>query len=202
MFRIPDPAAVEEATETLHSTDLAEQLEQANATLEYVQESLADVELGLEDRDWRTLSFTGQTEFTREGLLTAARLCRVMAVVNPLIRRGLNLRTAYVWGDGVQINARATGQTKPTPPSRTSTPSSRSSSTTRPPRRSSPPRPLTSRTSGPSAPTAMLAVALFTKPLHRPGAAPRDPLRRDHRHHHQPRRRRRAVVLQAGLDPQ
>lgn len=110
LFRIPDTTAVDEATQAMTTADLTEQLQQATATLEFLEESLADVELGLEDRGWRTLSVAGETEFTRSGLLTAARLCRVMAVVNPLIRRGLNLRTAYVWGDGVQITARATGQ--------------------------------------------------------------------------------------------
>jgi hypothetical protein len=63
----------------------------AESTIELLEselrESLADVELGLEDRSWRALSTTAEVEFTRHGLLTAARLCRVMAIVNPLVKR-------------------------------------------------------------------------------------------------------------------
>ncbi|MBA2952123.1 hypothetical protein GON03_19090 [Nocardioides sp. MAH-18] len=115
--RVPDTSTVGEVAQTLHTADLTEQLHQAIETIHFLEEQLvgeaglADVELGLEDRSWRSLNISSEIEFTRAGLLQAARLSRVMAVVNPLIRRGLNLRAAYIWGDGgVQITARATGQ--------------------------------------------------------------------------------------------
>jgi hypothetical protein len=110
ILRAPDPAVAGNIAETM---DVRSQLEMAESTIELLEselrESLADVELGLEDRSWRALSTTAETEFTRHGLLTAARLCRVMAIVNPLVKRALNLRSAYVWGEGVEIAARATG---------------------------------------------------------------------------------------------
>lgn len=75
-------------------------------TNELLSESLADAQLAFEDRGWRLLSDALNTEFTREGLRRAADVCAASAVVNPLIGRGINLRIAYVWGQGVHIAAR------------------------------------------------------------------------------------------------
>jgi hypothetical protein len=90
--------------------DLSEALraEQENNLL--VTESLADLELALEDSGWRKLAFTGTNEFTRDGLRQISALCQLMAIKNPLIKRGLNLRIAYVWGQGVQFSARSNGE--------------------------------------------------------------------------------------------
>ena len=107
-------AALDQVDGALTWAEVAEQLDVAHNNLELLEqrleESLADVELGLEDQGWRLLGVQGE-QFTRSGLLLAAKLCRVMAVVNPLIKRGLNLRSVYVWGGGVQIQARAAGPT-------------------------------------------------------------------------------------------
>jgi hypothetical protein len=113
ILRTPDPNVAGQIAETM---DVRDQLNMAEATIDLLEselrESLADVELGLEDRSWRALSSAAEVEFTRHGLLTAARLCRVMAIVNPLVKRALNLRSAYVWGEGVEISARATGSSQ------------------------------------------------------------------------------------------
>lgn len=89
---------------------LAVQLAGAEMTIDHLRESLADVQLAYEDVGWQRVSAWGDQTFTHTGLKHISRLCRTMAVVNPLIRRGLSLRTAYVWGGGVQIQARATGE--------------------------------------------------------------------------------------------
>lgn len=36
-------------------------------------------------------------------------ICRLFAIQNPLVKRGLSLRSSYVWGQGVEIAARANG---------------------------------------------------------------------------------------------
>lgn len=82
------------------------QLEEANASLATLQA------LQREDAGWAKLADTTARDLTREGLREAARLCRVMFVINPLIKRGLALRAAYVWGQGVGVTARATGVEK------------------------------------------------------------------------------------------
>jgi len=81
----------------------------AEAQVEVLSESLADLELALEDEGWERLTTAATQQMSRTGLGKAARVARVMAVANPLIKRGLGVRQAYVWGQGVQVAARATG---------------------------------------------------------------------------------------------
>ena len=73
-------------------------------------ESMADLELAFEDRGWQKLTTTAESEFSHAGLIQAAKVCRAMAVANPLIRRGLNLRSAYVFGQGLTVSATSEGQ--------------------------------------------------------------------------------------------
>lgn len=53
-----------------------------------------------EDASWQRLGSEGQQEMTQEGRRRAAELCRVMAIANPLIKRGLTLRAGYIFGGG------------------------------------------------------------------------------------------------------
>jgi hypothetical protein len=89
---------------------LREQLAVAVNNLELaddqISESWADVELAFEDQGWWRLTSLAQYEFSRQGLARAADVARVNVVVNPLINRGVALRTAYVWGQGISISAR------------------------------------------------------------------------------------------------
>lgn len=72
-----------------------------------LEESLADLELAAEDQGWLRLSVELEQEFSRKGLTSVTRNCRVMAVASPLIKRGIQVRTGYIWGQGVTIQARA-----------------------------------------------------------------------------------------------
>lgn len=105
---MPDwPAPVERDAEVIQ---LREQLAIATNNLEFaddqISEAWADVELALEDRGWWRLTSEAQYQFSREGLGRGADVARVYAVVNPLIKRAIALRTSYVWGQGVSIVAR------------------------------------------------------------------------------------------------
>lgn len=75
-----------------------------------IESGMANLELALDDRGWDSLTRSAAVEFSREGLGRAAEICRVMAVGNPLIKRGLGVRQAYVWGQGIQIQARSNGE--------------------------------------------------------------------------------------------
>ncbi|VXC44482.1 hypothetical protein [Nocardioides sp. AX2bis] len=88
---------------------LQEQLraEQENNLL--LTESVADLQLALEDKGWRSIAHAVQADFTPEARKALITLCRTMAISNPLIKRGLQVRTGYVWGQGVQVRARAAG---------------------------------------------------------------------------------------------
>ena len=97
----PNPGTITESVATL-----TEQLEASENFNEILLESLADVEFANEDRGWVRLGAELQTQLTRQGLGTISTNCRVMAVASPLIKRGLLLRAAYVWGQGVEVSAR------------------------------------------------------------------------------------------------
>ena len=78
--------------------------------LEEAQSRMNDMAMFMrEDRGWQALSQSAERDMTREGLRQVSRFCRVMHASNSLIKRGLNLRAAYVFGNGVGISARSVG---------------------------------------------------------------------------------------------
>jgi len=80
------------------------------ATLEHqvdrLRESLAD--LRRENIGWESLTGRDGTVFTREALARNADLVRVTSIMNPLMKRAKQIRASYVFGQGVQVNARGT----------------------------------------------------------------------------------------------
>lgn len=78
--------------------------EQENNLL--LMESIADLEMALDEKGWSRGTDTNE-EFTLEGRRLLISLCRTMAIANPLIKRGLLVRIGYIWGQGVQVQARA-----------------------------------------------------------------------------------------------
>ncbi|MEU7590610.1 hypothetical protein AB0A95_30510 [Micromonospora sp. NPDC049230] len=95
---------------------LAMRLEEATAgtnPFTGTQEAVADLERAITgDPGWRRFTTIGQQEFTAEGMVQLRAVCRLMSLANPLIKRGLNLRSYYVWGQGCEITARANGKAK------------------------------------------------------------------------------------------
>lgn len=85
---------------------VAESLRQERAQVAHLEEAFADLEARLSEPGWQHLIAAAEREFSREGLTRITAACRVMAIKNPLIRRGLRLRQAYVHGQGVSISAR------------------------------------------------------------------------------------------------
>lgn len=91
---------------TREVVNLSEQLRAEQESNLLLQETVADLELALEDIGWRSLTAGVQDELSPEGRRRIAQLCRYMAVSNPLIKRGLQLRIGYIWGQGVEVTAR------------------------------------------------------------------------------------------------
>lgn len=62
-------------------------------------------QLALENIGWKPLMGIADSAntFTLEGLHRASELCRAVATVNPLVGRGLKVRTGYIWGPGVSV---------------------------------------------------------------------------------------------------
>lgn len=106
-----------ELTETLLSSTITEALDDPAALRtmldasenhnELLQESVADLELAAEDRGWQSTAYAMEHEFSRQGLADLVRNCRIMVIASPLIKRGVQLRIGYVWGQGVTVQARA-----------------------------------------------------------------------------------------------
>lgn len=72
-----------------------------------VEENLERLELAAEDREWRVAGMVLEREFTRTGLSAISRNCQLMAIASPMIKRGVQIRTGYIWGQGVTIQARS-----------------------------------------------------------------------------------------------
>lgn len=107
------PAPIRRITEAVRDRIVApirEQLgiERANSSL--LAESVADLERQLYDPDWVRFGQLAEVEFSISGMVQLRSICRLYGLKNPLIKRGLDLRSAYVWGQGVEIAARANGR--------------------------------------------------------------------------------------------
>lgn len=96
---MPDWPSVEQGR------DIVAEAERILLENEDLRESFAELQLAMEDRGWLALSINAAQQFTRDGLGRASNLCRILAVSNPLVKRGLALRHAYVWGQGVEVTA-------------------------------------------------------------------------------------------------
>lgn len=71
-----------------------------------LKERITELELALENYEWRRLDYQAQQEFSRPGLRTIARIARVYYLKNPLIKRATRLPSYYVFGRGVNIVAK------------------------------------------------------------------------------------------------
>lgn len=91
---------LKEATNTSHNAILEGTVESL------VAESFAQLELARENAGWTKLTEQYANDFTRDGLRNAADQGRLFGVANPLIKRGREIRHAYVHGQGCTIDAK------------------------------------------------------------------------------------------------
>lgn len=86
--------------------EVVRRLEDRNEELtEMLSESLSDITLAIDDLNWRPLGGTPthENEITLDALHKASEVCRALVTVNPLVKRGIAVRTSYIWGGGVRI---------------------------------------------------------------------------------------------------
>lgn len=88
-------------------THLQEQLRAEQETNLLLRENMADLQLALEDKGWQSIATAVNGDFTPEARKALINLCRTMAIANPLIKRGVQIRIGYIWGQGVQLRARS-----------------------------------------------------------------------------------------------
>lgn len=73
-------------------------------SLEILQENFADAMLRLDDVGWKPLGGDEDaTEIRLETIKTIAQTTRGLVAINPLIKRGVAVRTTYIWGEGVKF---------------------------------------------------------------------------------------------------
>lgn len=70
------------------------------------RERLAQLEMALENVDWRLLTWQAHQEFTRDGLRHMVELARIVALKNPLVKRGIAVKQLYVWGQGWSVKCK------------------------------------------------------------------------------------------------
>jgi hypothetical protein len=101
-------------TDVKRDTDLARLREQNNAleisnkalqfSVETLQESFADVVLKLDDIGWRPLGQeVDATEIPLSTIKEVSQTTRGLMTINPLIKRGVAVRTSYIHGPGVEF---------------------------------------------------------------------------------------------------
>ena len=68
-------------------------------------ESLADVQMALDNIGWRPLGEDADmNELPLSAIKGYTQVTRALAVINPLIKRGIAVRTAYIWGNGIKLD--------------------------------------------------------------------------------------------------
>jgi hypothetical protein len=86
------------------------EVEKANAglaeTVLELKESLADVTLALDNIGWSPLGgeYGDMRELPLQTIKDQTKVTRALAVINPLIKRGIAVRTAYIWGNGIKLD--------------------------------------------------------------------------------------------------
>lgn len=79
----------------------------SNHNMVMLQERLTELESVLLTPEWARISAEGEREFSEEGLRAAMKLSRMMFLSNPLINRGVTLKSQYVWGQGYSITCKS-----------------------------------------------------------------------------------------------
>ena len=101
-------------TETESTAESGQSVAAYEATIELLMESLADVEriMRRDDNGWESVTADSKG-FTARFRKEMAERAEIATISDPIIKRGVNLRAAYIWGAGVQISVRdepGTGQ--------------------------------------------------------------------------------------------
>lgn len=96
----------EHAKMLMENASLRETVSQLENNQDLLKESMAQLELALEDANYMRLMLAGEQEFRREGIQRIAELARVMAIKNPLIKRSVMVRALYVWSQGVNVRSK------------------------------------------------------------------------------------------------
>lgn len=100
---MPD-TTVEEVSRDTELETLQNELSEAKYGMAMLEESLADVMLALDDVGYRTIGDEyAEAEISLDTVRNSAKSTRSLLVLNPIAKRGVAVRTAYIWGGGVEF---------------------------------------------------------------------------------------------------
>lgn len=85
--------------------DHSDLVESQQVEIRTLEERLAVLEYALESPEWRWLTHMADQEFSRSGLRNICELARVMQIKNPIVKRGVEVKRLYVWGQGWSVRA-------------------------------------------------------------------------------------------------
>lgn len=85
--------------------DLVQEHRILTANYELLQENMADVILALDNVGWNVVgeNLMDATEVPLDTIRKKAQTTRALLSLNPIIKRGVAVRTAYIWGSGVDF---------------------------------------------------------------------------------------------------
>lgn len=85
--------------------EVMERAEIAENNYELIEGQLADLIFKLEDVGWKPLGYDEDLDSVpRETIVKLAQVTRALACINPLVARAIAVRTAYIWGNGVEFD--------------------------------------------------------------------------------------------------
>lgn len=92
----------------LDRTELLEVIEAQSVSADLLVESMADLQLQLEDVGWMQLTWDGRTpkSFRNDEIVKLIELTRAAYIANPLIGHAVEVQADYVMGQGVSVMAK------------------------------------------------------------------------------------------------
>ncbi len=85
--------------------ELTEAVRSERVNNDVIHESLRRLEMAMEEEGWRRTTASIEQEFTRGGLTDMIRISRAMYLLHPLVKRAVDVKSYYVWGNGVTFQA-------------------------------------------------------------------------------------------------
>lgn len=97
----------ERSFDTMSAEELRSTIQQLADQNEYLEESMADLALRVDDMGWKPLGqYGGDREIPLATLQEMADTCQALVTMNPQVKRGIAARTSYIWGQGVVVGTR------------------------------------------------------------------------------------------------
>lgn len=100
---MPDTSS-EAVGQEVELAEVQRELSAVKSNFALFQENMADVVLALDNVGWDVVGEDiNAQEIPLETIRNKAKVCRALLTINPIIKRGLAVRTAYIWGGGVEF---------------------------------------------------------------------------------------------------